>query len=162
MFKRVIVAIDGSRTSHRAFETALDLAVIHGATVQAFYVVENTALYYDVSGFDASGLQKQLAAEGADLGREAAEAMKARGVPGEVKLAEATSIDDIAELVLAAAGTFQADLLVMGTHGRKGVRRLLLGSVAERCLRQATVPVLVIPTAASTEADEDEDEATGA
>jgi nucleotide-binding universal stress UspA family protein len=49
--------------------------------------------------------------------------------------------------VLAAAAAFNADLLVMGTHGRKGFQRLLLGSVAERCLRQATLPVLLIPSA---------------
>jgi nucleotide-binding universal stress UspA family protein len=50
--------------------------------------------------------------------------------------------------VLKAAAAFSADLLVMGTHGRKGFQRLILGSVAERCLRQATLPVLLIPSAA--------------
>jgi nucleotide-binding universal stress UspA family protein len=52
--------------------------------------------------------------------------------------------------VLDAARAFNADLLVMGTHGRKGFQRLILGSVAERCLRQATLPVLLIPAAAGT------------
>jgi nucleotide-binding universal stress UspA family protein len=55
--------------------------------------------------------------------------------------------------VLKAAAGFNADLLVMGTHGRRGFQRLLLGSVAERCVRQASLPVLLIPSAAGKEID---------
>lgn len=76
--------------------------------------------------------------------------MKQRGVQGAVAIAEGSSVDDVAEMVLAAATAFNADLLVMGTHGRKGFQRLLLGSVAERCLRQATLPVLLIPASSGT------------
>jgi nucleotide-binding universal stress UspA family protein len=155
MFKRVLVAIDGSETSHHALETALDLAVIHASTVQVFYVVENTALYYDVPGYDPSELRKQLVEEGTELGRGASQAMQTRGVQGEVKLSEASSVDDIAELVLRGATAFHADLLVMGTHGRKGVKRLFLGSVSERCLRQSSVPVLVIPTAVANPGEQE-------
>ncbi len=54
-------------------------------------------------------------------------------------------------LIIAAAQTFNADLLVMGTHGRKGFQRLIVGSIAEQCLRQATLPVLLIPSAAGNE-----------
>ncbi|WP_250535496.1 universal stress protein [Caballeronia sp. AZ10_KS36] len=148
MFKRILVAIDGSRTSERAFQTALDLAVQHEAVMQPFYVVESAPLYVDVPGYDPSPLQAGLAEEGAALAREAAEAMKARGIAGSVVTADATASDDVASLILSAASTFDADLLVMGTHGRKGVQRLILGSVAERCLRQATLPVLLVPSAA--------------
>ncbi|SAL76865.1 UspA domain-containing protein [Caballeronia choica] len=151
MFKRIIVAIDGSQTSRRAFEAALDLAHTHGAVLQPYYVVENTPLYFDVPGYDPSTLRSQLVEEGSTLGREALDAMKARGVEGQVAVGEASSFDDVSSLVLAAAGTFNADLLVMGTHGRKGFQRLILGSVAERCLRQATLPVLLIPSAAGVE-----------
>ncbi len=148
MFKRIVVAIDGSRTSHRAFESALELAATHGAVLQPYYVVENAPVYYDVPGYDPSVLRDELAAQGAKLGDEALAAMKQRGVEGAVAIAEASSVDDVADLVLKAAAAFSADLLVMGTHGRKGFQRLILGSVAERCLRQATLPVLLIPSAA--------------
>ncbi|WP_244849424.1 universal stress protein [Caballeronia sp. SL2Y3] len=148
MFKRIIVAIDGSRTSQRAFQTALDLAVQHEAVMQPFYVVESAPLYMDFPGYDPSPLQAGLAEQGATLAREAAEAMKASGIAGSVVTADATASDDVASLILSAASTFNADLLVMGTHGRKGMQRLILGSVAERCLRQATLPVLLIPSAA--------------
>ena len=147
MFKRIVVAIDGSRTSHRAFESALELAATHGAVLQPYYVVENAPVYYDVPGYDPSILRDELAAQGAKLGEEALAAMKQRGVEGAVALAEA-SVNDVADLVLKAAAAFSADLLVMGTHGRKGFQRLILGSVAEWCLRQATLPVLLIPSAA--------------
>jgi nucleotide-binding universal stress UspA family protein len=148
MFKRIVVAIDGSRTSHRAFESALELAATHGAVLQPYYVVENAPVYYDVPGYDPSVLRDELAAQGAKLGDEALAAMKQHGVEGAVAITEASSVDDVADLVLKAAAAFSADLLVMGTHGRKGFQRLILGSVAERCLRQATLPVLLIPSAA--------------
>jgi nucleotide-binding universal stress UspA family protein len=148
MFNRIVVAIDGSRTSSRAFDAALELAATHGAVLQPYYVVENAPIYYDMPGLDPSALQNELADQGAKLGATALAAMKQRGVQGNVEIGEASSIDDVAELVLKAATAFNADLLVMGTHGRKGFQRLILGSVAERCLRSATLPVLLIPSAA--------------
>jgi nucleotide-binding universal stress UspA family protein len=75
-------------------------------------------------------------------------------VDGGVATAEASSVEDVATLILQAAATFKADLLVMGTHGRRGLQRLIEGSVAERCLREARLPVLVIPAAAAGEAGE--------
>jgi nucleotide-binding universal stress UspA family protein len=150
MFKRIVVAIDGSRTSRRAFESALELAATHGAVLQPYYVVENAPVYYDVPGYDPSVLRDELANQGTKLADEANAEMKQRGVQGAVVIAEGSSVDDVAEMVLAAAAAFNADLLVMGTHGRKGFQRLILGSVAERCLRQATLPVLLIPAASGT------------
>jgi nucleotide-binding universal stress UspA family protein len=147
MFKRILVAIDGSRTSRRALDAALDLAEIHGATLRPYYVIESTTMYLDVPGYDPTTLHDRLAAQGADLGRDAAEAMKQRGVPGEVGTGEAITGEDVSTLLIEAARDFQADLLVMGTHGRKGFQRLILGSVAERCVRQADLPVLLIPSA---------------
>ncbi|KMZ13409.1 Universal stress protein family [Candidatus Burkholderia humilis] len=153
MFKRILVAIDGSRTSQRAFESAIELAVTHGAVMQPYYVVESGPMYLDVPGYDPSTLHTSLMQQGASLATEAADAMKACDITGEVVTVEATASDDVASLITLVAKNFDADLLVMGTHGRKGFQRLILGSVAERCLRQATVPVLLIPTAASAPDD---------
>ena len=146
MFKRILVAIDGSRTSERAFAAALDLAVTHQAIMQPYYVVEAGPMYLDVPGYDPTTLQASLTEQGAALAAEATGQMKARGVSGEVVTVEATASDDVATLIIKAADAFKADLLIMGTHGRKGFQRLILGSVAERCLRQATLPVLLIPS----------------
>jgi nucleotide-binding universal stress UspA family protein len=148
MYKRILVAVDGSNTSRRAFEAALNLASSEGAELQPFYVVENTPMYFEAPGYDPSILRGQLINQGKELGVEFAEAMRARGVAGELAVGEASSLDDVSAVVLKAAAAFNADLLVMGTHGRRGVQRLFLGSVAERCVRQATLPVLLIPSAA--------------
>lgn len=148
MYKRILVAVDGSHTSRRAFDAALNLAVSEGAELQPFYVVENTPMYFEAPGYDPSILRGQLIEQGKQLGTELSQAMRAKGVAGNVAVGEASSLDDVSTAVLKAAAAFNADLLVMGTHGRRGVQRLFLGSVAERCVRQAALPVLLIPSAA--------------
>ncbi|KND61933.1 Universal stress protein family [Candidatus Burkholderia verschuerenii] len=158
MFTKILVAIDGSRTSQRALDAAIELAATHRAVLQPYYVVESGPMYLDVPGYDPSSLHSSLMQQGASLAQEAADAMKKRGVTGEVVTVEATAADDVATLVIAASKAFGADLLVMGMHGRKGFQRLILGSIAEQCLRQATLPVLLIPSAAGSEAAEGEDD----
>jgi nucleotide-binding universal stress UspA family protein len=98
-------------------------------------------------------LRNRLVEEGKELGAEFAKAMTEQGVKGELVVGEASTIDDVSVVVLKAAADFNADLLVMGTHGRRGFQRLILGSVAERCVRQATLPVLLIPSASGKSAD---------
>jgi nucleotide-binding universal stress UspA family protein len=153
MYTRILVAVDGSNTSHRAFEAALALAKSSGAVLQPFYVVENTPMYFEAPGYDPSVLRNRLVEEGKELGAEFAKAMTEQGVKGELVVGEASTIDDVSVVVLKAAADFNADLLVMGTHGRRGFQRLILGSVAERCIRQATLPVLLIPSAAGKSGD---------
>lgn len=156
MYKRILVAVDGSATSRRAFEAAVELAKAMGSTLHPFYVIENTPMYFDAPGYDPSILRNQMIAQGNDLAAEMNQAMGGRGVQGEMITGEATSLDDVPTLVLEAAKTHGADLIVMGTHGRRGVQRLILGSVAERCVRQSSLPVLLIPSAAGTTPDTDE------
>lgn len=153
MYTRILVAVDGSNTSRRAFDAALDLAKSTGAVLQPFYVVENSPMYFEAPGYDPSILRNRLVAQGSELGAELTKAMAERGVQGEVMVGEASSLDDISVVVLNAATSFNADLLVMGTHGRRGFQRLILGSVAERCVRQACLPVLLIPSAAGKDGE---------
>lgn len=156
MYKRILVAVDGSATSRRAFEAAVELAKAMGSTLYPFYVVENTPMYFDAPGYDPSILRNQMIAQGNDLAGEMNKAMRERGVPGDMITGEASSLDDVPTLVLEAAKTHGAELIVMGTHGRRGVQRLILGSVAERCVRQSSLPVLLIPSAAGATPDTDE------
>jgi nucleotide-binding universal stress UspA family protein len=153
MYTRILVAVDGSHTSRRAFDAALALAKSSGAVLQPFYVVENTPMYFEAPGYDPSILRNRLVEEGKNLGAQFAAAMIDQGVKGELVVGEASSIDDVSAVVLKAAAAFNADLLVMGTHGRRGVQRLILGSVAERCVRQASLPVLLIPSAAGKDGE---------
>ncbi|KAA1011114.1 universal stress protein [Paraburkholderia panacisoli] len=148
MYTRILVAVDGSNTSRRAFEAALDLAKSSGAVLRPLYVVENTPMYFEAPGYDPSILRNRLIEEGKELRAEFAKTMAEQGVQGDPAVSEASSLGDVSEIVLQAAAEFNADLLVMGTHGRRGFQRLILGSVAERCVRQASLPVLLIPSAA--------------
>ncbi|NTX18320.1 universal stress protein, partial [Burkholderia cepacia] len=122
-----------------------------GAELQPFYVVENAAIYYNVPGYDPSVLRDQLVAQGDALAKDFATLMQAAGVKGETRRSEATSLNDVSSLILDGAKAFGADLLVLGTHGRRGFRRLVLGSIAEQCVRHATLPVLLIPAAANVD-----------
>jgi nucleotide-binding universal stress UspA family protein len=149
MYTRILVAVDGSDTSRHAFDAALELAKATGATLQPFYVIENTPMYFDAPGYDPSILRNQMIAQGKELAEEMDKAMRERGVEGAMTTNEASSLEDVPTLVLDAAKALGADLIVMGTHGRRGFQRLILGSVAERCVRQATRPVLLIPAAAA-------------
>jgi nucleotide-binding universal stress UspA family protein len=152
MYKRILVAVDGSDTSRRAFDAALELAKAMGSTLLPFYVIENTPMYFDAPGYDPSILRNQMIAQGNELAEAMNKAIRERGVEGGMITGEASSLDDVPSLVLNAAKANGADLIVMGTHGRRGFQRLILGSVAERCVRQATLPVLLIPAAAGAAA----------
>ncbi|WP_227245479.1 universal stress protein [Paraburkholderia caribensis] len=159
MYTRILVAVDGSNTSRRAFDSALNLASKLGATLRAFYAVENTPMYFDAPGYDPSILRNRLVEQGKELTAELSAAMRAQGVSGDIAVGEASSLDDVPTLVLRAAADFNAHLIIMGTHGRRGVQRLILGSVAERCVRQSTLPVLLIPSAAGGGEAEEEPKA---
>jgi nucleotide-binding universal stress UspA family protein len=154
MYKRILVAVDGSDTARHAFEAALALAQSEGAELQPHYIVENASIYYNVPGYDPSVLRNQLIAQGNELGKTFTAQMQAAGVKGAMKVDEASSLADVSSLILDAAKDFDADLLVLGTHGRRGFKRLVLGSVAEQCVRQASLPVLLIPAAAHHDAQE--------
>lgn len=154
MYQRIFIAVDGSETSRHAFEAALALARSEGAELQPYYVVENTAIYYSAPGYDPSAVRNQLVAQGNELAKDFTQQMQAAGVKGAMKIGEVSALSDVSSLILDGAKAFDADLLVLGTHGRRGFKRLVLGSVAEQCVRQATLPVLLIPSAANTQAQE--------
>jgi nucleotide-binding universal stress UspA family protein len=154
MYKRILVAVDGSDTARHAFDAALALAKSEGAELQPHYIVENASIYYNVPGYDPSVLRNQLIAQGNELAKDFTAQMRAAGVKGEMKVDEASTLTDVSSLILDAANAFDADLLVLGTHGRRGFKRLVLGSVAEQCVRLASLPVLLIPAAAHSDAQE--------
>ncbi|MCG1043354.1 universal stress protein [Mycetohabitans sp. B8] len=147
MYHRILVAIDGSHTSRQAFNAALDLAASEGAQLRPVFIVDDIPLYYSVPGYDPSIIVHAQTEEGQRVIDEAADAMRARGIVGTTQMLTTSSLEGIAECIVRAAQAFNADLLVLGTHGRRGVRRLVLGSVAEQTLRLAQLPVLLIPSA---------------
>ncbi|OUL92788.1 universal stress protein [Paraburkholderia hospita] len=147
MYKRILVAIDGSETSAHAFEAALQLARESDAQLQPLYVVDNPLMAYDAAGYDPSILREACLEEGRLLAAEALTAMKRDAVAGTPLTVEVDRPgQDIAERIRLTASEFKADLVVLGTHGRRGFRRFFLGSVAERVVRSACCPVLLVPT----------------
>jgi nucleotide-binding universal stress UspA family protein len=146
MYKKILVAIDGSETSARALAAALDIAAQDDAELWPLYVVDNPAVAYEAIGADPIGLHDLLLAEGRKLAAYARADMAERGVRGSPKVIEVDSIgEDIAQRIFDSATEMKPDLVVLGTHGRRGFRRLFLGSVAERFLRLSSWPVLLIP-----------------
>lgn len=146
MYKRILVAIDGSETSELAFDAALQLARESGAQLQTLYVVDNPLMAYDASGYDPTILRAAFVEEGEKLLADALARMKHDNVAGVPRMVDVDPTgEDIAERIRLTAAEFDADLMVLGTHGRRGFRRLLLGSVAERVVRSAHCPVLLVP-----------------
>jgi nucleotide-binding universal stress UspA family protein len=141
MYRHILAAIDGSETSARAFDAALQLARESGAELQPLYVVDAPMTVYQSPGYDPSIVRDALLEESRHLANDALARMKRDGVQGAPRIIEASSVGgdfDIPHCMLHAAADLKADLVVMGTHG------LFLGSVAERFLRIATCPVLMI------------------
>jgi nucleotide-binding universal stress UspA family protein len=146
VYTRILVPIDGSETSAHALDTALQLAREHDAALKAIYVVDVPQLMYSGPGCDPSLVRDAFVKESVIVLADAAAKMLRAGVKGSTRVLEVDPLgDDIAQRITVAANEFAADLVVMGTHGRRGWRRLVLGSVAERFLRISTRPVLLIP-----------------
>ena len=146
MYNRILVPIDGSETSAHALDAALELAHEHDAELKPVYVVDVPQLVYSGPACDPSLVREAFVNEGALVLADAAAKMLRAGVKGSTLVVEVDPLgDDITQRITAAAKDFGADLVVMGTHGRRGWRRLVLGSVAERFLRISTRPVLLVP-----------------
>jgi nucleotide-binding universal stress UspA family protein len=147
VYKRILVAIDGSETSEHAFDTALQLARDNDAQLQPLYVVDNPLMAYDASGYDPTILRDAFVEEGQRLLADALARMKHENVAGVPQIVDVAPVgEDISERIRISANEFNADLLVLGTHGRRGFKRLFLGSVAERVVRSASLPVLLVPS----------------
>lgn len=146
VYKRILVAIDGSETSLLALDAALQIARETDAELRPVYIIDAPLMAYSAPGYDPSILHDVLTEEGTRVTNEALAKMHLQKTRGVARIAEVDLYGDgVAQRLLVAADELKADLVVMGTHGRRGFQRLLLGSVAERFVRMATCPVLLVP-----------------
>lgn len=144
MYKKILVAVDGSKTSMRALREAATLAKDFGCGLRIVHVVDLVSPITDYP-HDVTALQESLRKAGNGVLAKAEAAARKAGVPSETRLLEVSQWQGrIAEEIARDAKKWRADLLVIGTHGRRGFSHLLLGSVAESLVRIATVPVLLI------------------
>jgi nucleotide-binding universal stress UspA family protein len=140
MYDCILVPTDGSEEGERAVEHAIDLAATHDASLVAVYVV-NTAGYAGLPmETSMEGVDHMLRDEGARALGRVVDLADERGVPVERRLVDGSP----SKRIVAVAEEADCDLVVMGTHGRGGIDRLLLGSVAERVVRESPVPVLTV------------------
>lgn len=145
MYKQILVPVDGSDTATRALVAALQLARDGGGRVRLVHVVEELAF---VDGYDMYGGQTgellQVMREAGDKVLDAGLAIaRSAGVEADKQLFDKFG-ERLSEVVAGAARQWKADLIVVGTHGRRGIGRVLLGSGAEQIIRLAPTPVLVI------------------
>ncbi|CAM2172293.1 Universal stress protein UspA [Burkholderia latens] len=156
MYSNILVALDGSDTSSGALDAALNLASVTGARLTPVYVVDFLVPAYDTYGYNPSIRIDAFREEGLRVMEDAAKRMKARDVAGTPQISNvAPAGEDVAQRIVRLAGEIDADLIVIGTRGWRGFQRLFLGSVAERVLRQAACPVLMIPGSCAGNATEE-------
>jgi nucleotide-binding universal stress UspA family protein len=146
MYQRILVPTDGSTLSKKAVKGAVELAAAVGAELVALNVVPRYPTAYfeggiSVSSTDVARFEKQWAEKGQGVADAVREAAEAAGVKAK---AVTMRSDLVAESILAAARKHRCDLVVMASHGRKGLKRLLLGSETQHVLTHGTVPVLVL------------------
>jgi len=145
MYKRILVPVDGSATSAKGLEEAIRLAKLTGASLELVNVLDEQSLALGVEAYAASSREdlatlRETARGILDRARQRA---AAEGVGADTKMLETFGVR-VADLIVDEAVAAKADLIVIGTHGRRGIGRLLLGSDAEQILRLAPVPVLLV------------------
>jgi nucleotide-binding universal stress UspA family protein len=144
MYQRILVPIDGSATSERALQEAIKLAagkaqfrLVH--VIEEVYPLDAEAYTF----IDYAALQEAVNKTGERTLAQAAEKVRRSGMTAETALLDVPG-ERVASVIDGEALNWAADLIVIGTHGRSGLSRLLLGSVAEGVARGASVPVLLV------------------
>jgi nucleotide-binding universal stress UspA family protein len=148
MFKCIMVALDGSPTSDAGLKHAVQLASDQHAELVGVHVVDDAAIRINLEdGYLPATyvrkLKESLHQRSSVVLAKAQGVAKAAGVEMKALRVESHA-RTIARAILAEARKAKADLIVIGTHGRRGISRMLMGSDAEAVVREATVPVLLV------------------
>ena len=146
MFTRIMLATDGSKLSQKAVKSAIDMASKFNAELVAVKVIPRYVQTYfegsfTVADIDVKSIEAQWAAGAQQVLDKIATSAAAKGVIVKTSVIKS---DDIADGLVKAANKMKVDLIVMASHGRKGVKRLLLGSETQNVLTHSEVPVLVL------------------
>lgn len=146
MYKRILVSIDGSSTSDKGLDEAVKLAIACDATLRLIHIVDPIPF---TVGYEALGRRTgQDIADIENAGQALLDANKQRALAAGAKTVETVLVERttarISERIVEQAKAWDAEMIVIGTHGRRGVGRMLLGSDAEQTVRIAPVPVLLV------------------
>lgn len=146
MYRRIFVAVDGSKPSTLGLRHAIALAKSQRARLRVLNVLDQRLFVPGLAAYSEADLAVLIgdsSVAGRKAVKEAAALASRNGVKAEPALAEGRG-RLVSDVILDDAKKWRADLIVMGTHGHRGFKRLLLGSDAERVLRDAPVPVLLV------------------
>jgi len=147
VYKHILVPLDGSPTADRGLQEAVRLARELKSKLRLLHVIDDFPMLMEMSAISSfeAGLQRMREYGESVLTRALAQAAEA-GVEAQTVLREVTQ-GRVADIVIEEAGKAACDLIVMGTHGRRGLSRLALGSDADRVARSSPVPVLLVRAA---------------
>ncbi|MEO8309596.1 MAG: universal stress protein [Caldimonas sp.] len=145
MYQRILVPIDGSPTASRGLDEAVELARLSGGSIRLLHVLDQFTFLtgLEIGSTYAPDVLSLLREGGEWILGEGKARVAAAGVAFDTLLLEGIAVRTAA-VVVRQAQEWPADLIVIGSHGRRGVRRLMLGSDAEQIVRTATVPVLLV------------------
>lgn len=154
MYRHILVPVDGSPTSNAGLDEAIKLAKQFGSQLRLLHVVDQMPLAVSAEGFgmmsiDVLGLLKEAGERVLALGKARVEAA---AVPVDTLLIDSPN-GRLSDHVTAVAKEWPAELIVIGTHGRRGIGRALMGSDAEQVVRHAPVPVLLFRVAEAGQPD---------
>ena len=144
MYNKILVPVDGSETSRLGLQHAILLAKDQKAVLRVLHVVHD---YWVADGLEglvrSEELLKELRERGQAILNDAASSARKEGIEPE-KVSIETLMGPVGAAIAEYAEQWPADLIVMGTHGRRGIRRLVMGTDAEYVVRTAPVPVLLV------------------
>ena len=144
MYKQLLVPVDGSEASMLGLAEAIKIAKSDGAKLHLVHVVDELVPFgADISAKYLEEFIAALRAQGEEVLAKAKRTVFEQALKAEAVLLE-TIGGRAADQIVEHAKQCQADLIVMGTHGRRGLRRLTLGSDAELVVRSSPVPVLLV------------------
>ncbi|MDP9927982.1 universal stress protein [Variovorax paradoxus] len=143
MYHRILVPIDGSSASLRGLDEAIRVARLMGSVLRLVHVVDELKYVTGFEGIASRDLLPLMEEAGEQILQQGRERAEHAGVRTETLLFSSLA-GRLCDLVAEQAKAWNADLIVIGTHGRRGVGRALLGSGAEQILRLAPVPVLLV------------------
>ena len=146
MYQRILVATDGSALSQKAVRTGIALAAATGAELVALNVVPRYPMSYFEGGATVSDAEiARVEQNWADKGQAVVDRVRAAALAEGVKAKAVVARSDlVAESIMSTVRKYKCDLIVMASHGRKGVKRILLGSETQNVLTHSSVPVLVL------------------
>lgn len=144
IYQRILAAVDGSDISKAAVQEAIRLASVLKSTLRIISVAEEYTGYVEGLPVDIDAYRQSIQDNARKILADMTAIANHAAITFETKLIEINVQDVVPEKIIEYANNWQAELIVIGTHGRRGFNRVMMGSVAESVARLSNVPVLLV------------------